>query len=224
MIHYVGVFDAMKELHMDYMPHTINQLCCRDSSGIRVVCFQKALVLLSFAWKFSVFVKEVNSGIFLATWSDTMKRAMHNNPDLSIDNLESEVWVPTFLHCQLLLEKLQNLSITLGEVDEELYSYKNWELQVQLELLHDGVSKCDKLNLSASWIDNAVKKITEYRALCNHHEVATHFLKLRELLQLKGGDFTDVEQISSKVIIIGVRHILQFCLLCRFHLQCMTKH
>ena len=209
---------------MDYTPRTINQLSCRAPLGIRVVCFQKAHVLLSFAWKFSVFVKEVNSGIFLAAWSDTMKRAMHNNPDLSIDNLESEVWVPTFQHCKSLLKKLQNLSMTLGEVDEELCSYRNWELQVQLELLQEGVSKCDNLNLSAFWIDNAVKKITEYRALCNEHEVATHFLKLRELLQLKGGDFTDVEQISSKVIIIGVRHILQFSLLCRFHPQCMTKH
>ena len=221
MIHCVGVCDAVEESNMDYNLCTIDKLCCRSSSGIRVVCFQKSHVLLSFAWKFSVFA---NSAIFITTWSDTMKRAMRNNPDLSIDNLESEVWVPTFQHCQSLLKKLQNLSMTLGEVDKEFHSYRDSNLQMELELLQDGVSKCDKLNLSAYWIDNAVKKIKEYRALCNYHEVATHFLKLRELLQLKGGDFTDVEQISSKVIIIGVRHILQFCLLCRFHLQCMTKH
>ena len=196
---FTGVSDAVNELQVNYDFFRMNTLCSRDTSGLKVVCFRRAHVLLQFAWKFNVLKVSLNSGLFLTVWSDTLRNAREKNRELSIDNLELEVWAPTFHRCEELLEQLHSLSMTLGDVDRVFHDYEPLQLEEQLRLLHRGVSQCGGLNLRDHWIPKAVKKLEDYRKLCGYREAANSFLKLRELLKLSGGDFTDVERISNKV-------------------------
>ena len=191
--------DAVKELRRDFNPCSMNTLCSRDTSDLEVVCFRRAHVLLPFAWKFNVFKVSLNSGLFLTVWSDTLSNAREKNPELSIDDLELQVWAPTFHLCEELLEQLHNLSMTLGDVDRVFHHYEPRQLREQLQLLHSGVCRCGDLNLRDHWIPKAVKKLEDYRKLCSYREAANSFLKLRELLKLSEGNFTDVERISKKV-------------------------
>ena len=196
---FTGVSDAVNELHVNYDFFRMNTLCSRDESGVKVVCFHRAHVLLSFAWKFNVFKVSHNSDLFLTVWSDTLRNVRQKNPELSIDDLELQVWAPTFHLCEKLLEQLHNLSMTLGDVDRVFHHYEPRQLEDQLQLLHRGVCQCGGLNLRDHWIPKAVKKLEDYRWLCGYREAANSFLQLRELLKLSGGDFTDVEQISKEV-------------------------
>ena len=195
----------------------INALCARVESGeIRVLCFDKAAPLLSFAWKFCVLTKKKNSHLFLALWSSTMHQARRNNPELSIRDVESKVWVPVFQLCQELLQKLQDLSMTLGEVDSHFKDFEERDITTQLKLLFHGINECIKQQLSDHRIQQSVQKISEYWQLCSYRDAADSFLQLRDLLKLSEGDFRDVERISNEVISLFCARIM--IIICIIHL------
>ena len=170
-------------------------MCVRKQEGIAVICFTVASPLLSFAWKFYAMDKEVNSSIFLRTWHDEVKKALTRSPKLQIGEIEKEVWIPTFQHCQTLLKTLEDKSIALSEVNE-LSSSKR--LEDDLKALSQGVRICTQTYCSYEWIPKIVNCITEYRKLCDYSAAAKFFLYLRDSLQLKG-DFEDMGRIYSKV-------------------------
>ena len=142
-----------------------------------------------------------NSDIFYSTWATTMKQARDSHPALSISDVESKIWTPAICHCQKLLSKLQGLTMPLVEVDHHFKNYKEDDLESELCLLHDGISKCIPQYSPAGgdWIHNSVCRIADYRKLCNYCEVAKYFLDLRLSLELTQGDFRDVERISQEV-------------------------
>ena len=195
-----GIPEADAELQRDYRGFKISALCTRDESGIiRVVRFNKASPLVSFAKHFFVLTKRLNSSLFCTTWKTTLSQARKKNPKLSIRDIESEVWVPVFQLCQELLQKLQDLSMTLGDVDTHFKNYEEWDLTPQLQLLFRGINTCMNQQLSDKWIQHSVQKISEYRQLVGYRDAANWFLQLRDLLNLSDGDFRDVERISNEV-------------------------
>ena len=205
-----GIADVEAELQRNYMEFKINGLCTRDESGlIKVVCFNKAVPLSTFASHFYVLTKKFPSSLFRRMWVAGVEQARAKHPTLSISNLKSEVWSPVFKQCQELLDGLKNLSITLGEVDTHFMIYEtSGEPKTELRLLFTGLNEC--LGMKATddpWIGQAVRRISEYRKLCTYRDAANSFLELKAFLQLSGGDFSDVERISNEVIML-------FCILC----------
>ena len=185
-----------------YRSLNINTLCVRDESGvIRVVCFDKACPLLSFAKSYFIMTSRHISDLFHATWSATLDQAQAKNPNLSIAHLHSEVWVTTFKQCQSLLEELYEQTITLGDIDRHFGKYReSGELKTQLQRLFHGVNECTHHRMRDNWIQHSVDKIVKYRQLCGYRDAANSFLELRDLLKLTKGDFRAVERISKKVM------------------------
>ena len=177
-INFIGVPEAKTELRTDWTSCKINTLCNRQKSNVDVVCFTVAASLLPFAWKFDVMTKHTNSSIFDATWSTVMQQACTNNPNISISHIEVLVWTRAFKHCQIFEEK---------------------QLVHELKALSAGVAKCLKQPNDDQWIHPSVRRIEEYRKLCGYRDAANSFLELRDSLNLRNGDFKDVERISKEV-------------------------
>ena len=207
-----GIPEADAELQRDYTGFKINALCTRCESGIiRVICFDKASPLVSFAKQFYVLTKRLNSSLFRATWKTTINQARKDNPNLSLRDLESVVWVPVFCFCQNMLHRLRDQTMTLGEVDTHFKNYQKRELTTQLKLLYDGINTCMKQQLSDNWIQDSIQKVSDYRQLCGYHDAANAFLQLRDLLNLSEGDFRDVERISTEVISLVCASYILLC-------------
>ena len=196
---YIGIADVQAELRKDYRSFKINTLCTRDSGGVTVVCFNKACPLVPFAKSFYVITNRLNSSIFLTIWSDTLNLAMTKNPDFGVQHLHSNVWTPVLQQCQTLLDNLYEQTITLGDIDKHFGRYDTSNLLGQLKLLFHGVNECTNKNLDDKWIVRPVGKIFNYWQLCGYREAANSFLKLKDVLELSKGDFSDVERISKKV-------------------------
>ena len=185
---------------MEYKSCKINTLCTRRESSIDIVCFTTAHCLLSFAWKFDVMTKRFISSIFDATWSTAVKKVRANNPDMSISDVEKQVWTPTFEHCQNLLEQLSSQTMHLADVDRHFKDYRV-KLESELKVLFRGVNQCLHQNHDDDWIHHTVLRIEEYRKLRGYCDAANSFLKLRDSLKLTKGDFRNVERISKEVTI-----------------------
>ena len=195
-----GIPEAHAELQRDYRGFKINALCTRDKSGIiSIISFNKASPLVSFAKWYYLLTKRLNSNLFHIAWKTIIGQARMNNPNLSIRDLESEVWVPVFQMCRELLQNLHDLSMTLGEVDTHFKTFEERDLTTQLKLLLDGINECMNRPVSHHWIQHSVQKISEYRQLHGHRDAASALLQLRDLLNLSEGDFRDVERISTEV-------------------------
>ena len=192
--------EARKELLKDYTSYNINTLCRRTQSEIEVVCFSEADSLLSFAWKFDVMTKQ-SSSLFNTTWHKVMHQARAENPNISIKEVEGQVWIPAFKHCQSLLDQLFDLSITLSDVDANFEHMYGTDLELELKALSCGVNMClgKTSEHSQGWIRPCVMRIEEYRKLYGYTVAAESFLKLKESLKLTKGDFKDVERISAQV-------------------------
>ena len=202
LVVYTGTPDVEAELQRDYMEFKINSLCTRDESGaIKVICFNKAAPLSSFAKHFYVLTMKFPSSLFHTMWVAGAKQARAKHPTLSISDFKSEVWSPVFQQCQKLLDRLQGLSITLGEVDTHFRNYEtSKKIKTELGLLLSGLNECLGMQASDHWIGRSVQRIAKYRELCSYCDVAKSFLELKAFLQLSGGDFSDIERISNEVI------------------------
>lgn len=199
---HLGITDAKAELQKKKnRSFKINTLCMRYESGeIRSICFDKAAPLLPFAKHFCVLTQRHNSSLFLTICSSTIKKAKLNNPNLSINHLEAEVWLPAFRQCQNLLDEMYEMSITLSDVDKYFGRFGGSDLTVQLKTLFRGINECTAGTRNDDWIQRSVKKIEDYQQLCGYRMAANYFLKLRDLLELSRGDFGDVEMISKEVM------------------------
>lgn len=201
---YVGLSEAQAELNKECKLSKISELCNRSDSCICVVSFSRftcTAPLVSFAWKFNVMTKKLNSGIFHATWILNMKKAK-TNPDMSISDIEERVWTPTFECCQKILDQLQQCSMTLADVDRYFKNYTKWLLETNLKLLFKGVVEClEQRSQSDDWICPVVGHIEKYRKLRSYHNAAKAFLDLKHVLKLTKGDYTEFVDLSNEVIL-----------------------
>ena len=141
----------------------------------------------------------VNSSIFDDTWHDKIYQAKANNANMTISDIEGQVWIPTFEHCQSLLDQLQRMSINLSDVDKYFSGKPSVEVEAELKALSSGVSMCLEETCDTGWIQQSLKKIMEYLMLCSHSAAAHSFLRLKDLLHLTKGDFSAVEKIAVEV-------------------------
>lgn len=202
----LGVSEVLIELKIDYKSVNISDLCTLDRS---IKCFPKGQVLLSFAMMFYLMTKKKNSSFFFDAWSMTMKEARMINSNLSIGDLESEVWIPTFRCCEKFLEELQTFSITLTDVDRKFHSLSEKKVAFEIKQLFCGIMTCQQLVSKAKvmptqpndcdWIEGVVERIADYRKLCSYRDAAISFLKLRDSLGISGTGFTHVATISTEV-------------------------
>ena len=199
-----GLDEAKDELDADYTSREIKTLCTHRGN-IQVTCFKTASCLVPFILEFNIMTSGVNSGIFNTIWSTTMKHAYGSNPSMSISDVQEEAWAPAFQQCKGLLEKLRCLSLTLADVDRHLNHYqKEGQLMVQLKCLYKGVSECLDQVYEDNWIELTVRRIEEYWKLRGYYKAANTFLKLRDSMELKEGDFTAMEGISREVSLFKI--------------------
>jgi hypothetical protein len=197
-----GVHEAKQQLKRDQSTFKLNSLCTHGKSEIIVACFPGAHCLLSFGYKFYMMTKRFNSGIFDTTWQTTMDKAFQNNPQMSITDVEEQVWVPTFKSCESLLEQLKNQSILLTDVNTRFECYRWGGLEKELKLLFEGMNGCLSQTHSSQthsnrWIRYTVLRIEDYWTLCSCLKAADTFLKLRSTLKLKKSGFKRVLDTSE---------------------------
>ena len=184
---FLGVPEAIKELQADLNPCPIKTLW-RDG---KVVCYSSSNVLLSFAENIYK-MRNTKSDVFSKIWSETMQHACKS--DISIGDVEVQVWNPAFAKCHEILDKLSDKSMTLADVDKQFVQYNKERLGEELNMLCRGVGD----SRDSSWINEVVEQIESYRHLCSYRDTASTLLELKETLGLKG-DFKSVEMISQKV-------------------------
>ena len=187
------------EIQADYQSQMISAVCTPQGSHIQVTCFKKSIPLLKFAKKFYVLNSKMNSNLFKYIWTATVNSARSRSAELFVDHVCEIVWEPTICVCKALMEKLQQETITLGDVKKYFKDYSPHSLATQLKLLFEGVSEIYPVEMSNCWIERSVQKIMQYRDLCTFRDAADSFLELRNLLKLTEGDFGDIEKISNQV-------------------------
>ena len=194
-----GLHELKEELKKDFSVEKINTLCARKGQKIIVICFQSAGSLSDFAAKFYLMSQKYPSDLFTVEWREAMFVAVRNstNSSLTLADIHSKVWEPAFRNCQSLLQELHDHSMKLARIDVYFKRHQG-DLEMQLRKLFAGVNACLGENKSGAWIKGVVRRIYDYRHLCNYRNAATAFLQLRDNLGLKG-DFRNVEILATEV-------------------------
>lgn len=194
---HVDIEEATTELNRNYDSYSINALCRRTDSNFKVVCFTSAAPLLSFAWKFDIMTK-TNSNIFYTIWHDA---AQSCSPNITISDIEEQIWNPAFKQCCTLLDELYNKSMTLSDVDRYFSRKPTEELELELKALSSGMNMClgKTYTENDNWISRCMSLVVEYRKLHEYSVAAKTFLELKDTLNLTSDDFGEVQMISAKV-------------------------
>ena len=168
-----------------------------STEGLNPKFFKRSAPLLQFAEKFHVLNGKMCSSLFNDIWSATVES---KSTGLQVDNLYEMVWKPAFSKCEKFIQELQQQTMALGDVKRFFKNYSEHTITTHIRILFEGINKCNQEDLSSHWIGASVRKIMHYRELCSVHDAANSFLELRSLLKLAGGDFEDIEKISSEVM------------------------
>ena len=86
----------------------------------------------------------------------------------------------------------------LAHIDKHFMDH-NKDLEMQLERLFKGVNACLGKSRSETWIREVVHRIHDYWLFCNYQKAATIFLELKEALNLRNEDFSDIEKLATEV-------------------------
>jgi len=201
-----GLTQLKGELQKDFSQEKINTLCVREGQKVKVVGFQSAGSLSTFAAKFCIMTQKHPSDLFVIEWKQAMDTAVQSSAGaaLTLADIHSKVWDPAFSNCESLLLALQDHSMKLSCIDECFKQHKS-DLKTQLDSLFDGVNECLGEAKSGDWIGGVVKNVSDYWhfldywKLHNNHRAATAFLDLKKALNLQKGDFSDVEKLATGV-------------------------
>ena len=125
--------------------------------------------------------------------------ASQEEPELTIEDIRTQIWDPTFEECTRLLESLHDRSIQLVDVDRYFSQIKDKE--TQLHCLHDGITECEggvRQKEKYEWIVTAVKLMEEYWSLLKLADAARTVMTLKDKLNLSG-DFSLIQTIADEV-------------------------
>ena len=206
---YAGYSELDKELNNYYGEVNLNDLCRRDpeTKQLQLVCFKSAGTLSNFVEDFYVLSKKHSSELFSASWKEAKSVAIRSNPDLTIDSIYPLVWQPCLDKCKQLLMSLSDLSMKLVHVDQVFKDHRD-NIDTQLSSLFRGVSGCTRERFDWRLIERAIWKIKQYWELCRYRKGANIFLRIRDSLDLGGGDFNLVEKLSKEVLYLSHIKIL----------------
>ena len=204
------------DLERDYGEVNVNKFCRRDPKSKelnffcrrdpdltmqpQLVCFKSAGTLSNFAEGFFVLSQRYGSELFSTAWKEAMSVAIKDNPDLTLDNVYPLVWQPCLDRCKQLLLSLSNLIMKLVDVDKVFKDHKD-NIDTQLLALFKGVSDCTREQFDWRLIERAIGRIRQYWELYRCRKGANIFLRIRDSLGLRAGDFSLIEELSKEVSI-----------------------
>ena len=178
-------------------------MCCTHSYDCEIVSFSTAKPLDPCYKHFYLLSKKHSSDIFNRFWHEKVSQVAKVKKPLTFEQVVDVVWKPVFDRCIKLLEDLKSGILTLSDVDslfKESYSSDQDRLIQDLHNLHMGINTCNKqFSDDSDWIQSVVCHIGQYWNLCNYHEAARAFIKIRSMLQLTG-DFALVETVANQVL------------------------
>ncbi len=195
------------ELTQDVSGTKLIDLCqLKEDGSPQLLCYTSAKPLESFSDHFGTMMKH-GSILFLHPLNNRLRKTLSTRSDLTIAHIYPEIWQPVFKDCQKLLQSLVDMSMTLSFVDQHLQTYKSMDQDLQscqntlsnaVFNLNVGVSKCLEVKPDQGLLRTALWSIKQYWKLCQYQKGAHVFLKLRDILYLKG-DFGIVEILSHQV-------------------------
>ena len=196
----------MQELKQDFDSKKIKSLCIsRGPSHLVHCCFKSALPLDEICVKYDIMARHHQNDLFHRIWEHTSTTAAAKNPELTIEDIVTKLWKPTFEECMRILDSLVDCSMKLYKVDVWFRCYGDgdtikghlWQLHRGVELCHDQPPPDD----CPYWIDNAVERMQLYWTLSDYAKTAKTVLDLRNMLELTG-DFSLMEAIAKKVNVV----------------------
>ena len=98
----------------------------------------------------------------------------------------------------MYLESLKDRTIKLTLVDKLLDQHFDNELEIELCSLEKGICECSGIPSDPSRIKPCVKRMQQYRSLCQYASAAKAILQLKETLALTG-NFDVIKKISTEV-------------------------
>lgn len=191
-----------KELKKSYESAEIRSLCAyQGTSHIVNYCFLAAVPLDEIINKYDFMTRHHPNDLFRQMWQLTSKKAEKENPELTINDIVTKVWLPSFKECCRILDSLKSCSMKLREVNNRFRHYSDSNtIKVQLEKLYKGVELCHNKPAPTRppWINSAVERMEQYWTLTRYAQAAETVLQLRQKLELTG-DFSLMETIAKKV-------------------------
>ena len=193
----------LAEIKKDTSKTPIKVLCVKKAEKFSFLSLESAFPLDDIKIKFDIMLKQ---NLFSKIWNERMKTAAtakrKSGSELIIPDIKTEIWEPTFIECQTLLDSLRERTIQLSAVDRYFKSVDQKKRMIQS--LYAGVEKCMNNGVhdhDPRWITVAVDLMDRYLSLCELAEVADIVLNLKGKLGLTG-DFTLIETLSIQVCLI----------------------
>ena len=196
--------DEINNSNHNKMP--INTLCKVEEGNIFFLSLKSAFPLDEIALKYDIMFRRNSTDIACAIWTFHMDNsakliARQEHTQLTIENIKTDIWDPTFEECKALLGSLHDRSIKLDDVDRYFSSVKDRDIHHMLLRFCSGVSECigsGSHRADSEWIRTSVNLMEEYWSLLKLADAAKTVMTLKEKLGLSG-DFTPIKTIADKV-------------------------
>ena len=208
---FAGAAQLLSELQNDHGRKEIRRVYQKENGGLRFGLFQGARKLQPMLKPFYVMSVEHNSYTFLIIWEEQMNQAKAKKPTLTIAEIPELVWKPTFAHCQVFLEHLQNRQVKLSDVDKYFEHQKNAaNLQRDLQSFSAAIAKCQRQKVSTSWIPGLVDVLQQYWLLCKAKDTAEILISLKDKLKFIPTSHFHLVQALPQQVTVNSSQFLEF--------------
>ena len=210
-LHALKGIDQLKiQLEQDYGSRKIKDLCSVKDGILKLSCLHDARPLDPFVDHFGI-MQSKGSSLFLQPLRQNMKQVLMRT-GLTIADIYSQIWKPTFVHCQKLVNGLASLKMTLSFVNLHLKPCKK-NLETEVRILATGLKRCSTVVPDNGTIDLALSKVRDYWRICEYQGGAQVVLNLRKVLNLEGGDFSQIQKLAANVsyqLVVTIRSCIGF--------------
>lgn len=194
----------LKDINSSFDEVSINTCCKIDGEEVVFLLLPSAFPLDHIRRDFDVLFRENCTSVFCTIWDNCMQTAV-KRMELTIDNIKTDIWLPTFKKCEDLLISIHDKSIKLTEMERYFDKLDDKEIESELTNLCNGVLKCvgnqHFYETDHKWISDSVNLMNQYWSLLSLVGAAGKVISLKEKLRLTG-DFGLVETIASKVMFV----------------------
>ena len=199
----IDLHQLRDEISSNHNIMPINTLCKVEEGNIIFLSLKSAFPLDEIALKYDTMFRRNSTEIACAIWTHHMNNlvARPEHAQLTIEDIKTDIWEPTFKECKDLLDSLHDRSIKLVDVDRYFSTVKDRNIHHQLLRLCSGVSECigsGSHRADSEWIRTSVNLMEEYWSLLNLADAARTVMNLKEKLGLSG-DFTPIKTIADEV-------------------------